>query len=168
VDTLQAQLCRRFSDDGEWTNVTKRLSEREKSTFGDVTFRRFALLTQMVSDVRGQLGHERYLGLFKFVDAPDPEDCSLDVTHRFPDVEPDEIREMRRLRLRIIEFQFVHAAAAVATDTLKFGPWSHLFAEQPEPQTNDAPARIVCVSPPIELQAEGPTPLFRIPRHGPT
>ncbi len=149
---LQAKLWRRFGDDGEWTHVTKRLSERERATFGDVTFRRFALLTEMISDVRGQLGQERYLGLFKFTDNTNPDNCSLGVTHRFPDVGPDEIRAMRRLRVRIIEFQFVHADAAVSEDSLKFGPWSHLFAEQPEPQNKDAAARVVSVSPPIELQ----------------
>ncbi|MCA9258653.1 MAG: hypothetical protein KDA61_05615, partial [Planctomycetales bacterium] len=151
-DPLQAQLLRRFGDDGEWTHVTKHLSVREQATFGDVTFRRFALLTEMVSDVRGQLGQERYLGLFKFTDDTNPDNCSLDVTHRFPDVRPEEIRKSRRLRVRIIEFQFVHADEAVSDDSLKFGPWSHLFAEQPEPQTKDAAARVVSVSPPIELQ----------------
>jgi hypothetical protein len=150
---LQARLLRRFGDDGEWTKVTHRLSERERAAFGQVTFRRFALLTEMVSDVRGQLGQERYLGLFKFVNDADPDKCLLDVTHRFPDVGPAEIRKMRRLRVRIVEFQFVNADAAAANDTLQFGPWSHLFADEPEPQTIDAPARLVCVSPPIELQA---------------
>jgi hypothetical protein len=150
---LQARLLRRFGDDGEWTKVTHRLSAREQAAFGQVTFRRFALLTEMVSDVRGQLGQERYLGLFKFVNDTNPDDCLLNVTHRFPDVGPEEIRKMRRLRVRIVEFQFVAANAAAANDTLQFGPWSHLFADEPEPQSKDAPARLVCVSPPIELQA---------------
>ncbi|MDZ4853231.1 MAG: hypothetical protein SGI77_28410 [Pirellulaceae bacterium] len=153
-DPLKAKLRRRFGDDGEWTYVTDRLSKHERKAFGDITFRRFALLTEMISDVRGQLGQERYLGLFKFTDATNAVDCSLDVTHQFPDVRPKEIRKMRRLRIRIIEFQFVHADEAVSEDSLKFGPWSHLFAEQPEPQTKDATARVVSVSPPIELQQE--------------
>lgn len=149
---LKAKLRRRLGNEGEWVNVTNRLSEQERKAFGDVTFRRFALLTEMVSDVRGQLGQERYIGLFKFTSAMDPEDCSLDITHQFPDIGPKEIRKMRRMRIRIIEFQFVYAAAdTVANDTLTFDPWSHLFPEQPEPQTKDASARIVCVSPPIEL-----------------
>ena len=107
---------------------------------GDVIFQRALLITEVISDIRGILGHERYVGLYSF------DTGILERVHPGPRVDA-RVPATRRLRARLIEFQLVHWNSPRVT-------WNDLFPDQPDLPGDDIRARIVSVSPPLEVTTE--------------
>lgn len=115
----------------------------------ETRFVRRLLLTELVRDVRGQAGQERYLGLYA------PSGGRLTCLHRSPALAPREHEQnLARVRLRIVEFQ-VDKLRSDSADTWR---WDELFGPDDPPlnRAADAPARVVRVSPPVNLLVEQP------------
>jgi hypothetical protein len=121
-------------------------------------FTRRLLVTEVVRDVRGQLGQERYLGLYE----PDA-GTVLRCVHRSPALAPFEREErLERVRLRVAEFQ----NDARPTGATGLTVWDE--AVGPAGQTAsgrmaDAPARVVRVSPPVTVAAVPVPPSASVP-----
>jgi hypothetical protein len=116
------------------------------------------LVTELVRDVRGQWGQERYLGLYS------PKAAWLEREHRSPALAKDEReQDLPQVRVRVVEFQ----EDIERTDKLRYSngslvtshqPWGALF-DPPDTTTEDArtadvPYRVVRVSPPVTLLRE--------------
>jgi hypothetical protein len=120
--------------------------------------RRF-LLTEVVRDARGQLGQERYLGLYE----PGDTGTTLTCVHRSPALAPFEREEtLERVRLRVVEFQEdvgragktvsrFHDPTQPAVWDEAVGPADPAVAQD---RSADAPTRVIRVSPPVTLPAE--------------
>jgi hypothetical protein len=124
-------------------------------------FVRRLLVTEVVRDIRGQLGQERYLGLYE----PAPGGTALRCVHRSPALAPMEREEaLARVRLRVVEFQ--EADGRARPEDWQFNPalpdvWDDAIGPTAAPaadRTADSPARVVSVSPPVTVPAI-PVPL---------
>lgn len=115
------------------------------------------VLTELVSDVRGQLGEERYLGLYEV----NYDGFAIEV-QRSPVLglfRPDQhtIGRGRRLRVRVVEFQVVDIKNDKRPNGQNTSPSLHdsvrseLFPTRDEREPVDAQTRIVRVSSPIEM-----------------
>ncbi len=147
-DILSWQLlC--ASPDGTSPNVTDKLPQTRIETVqaSDVFLERRIVLTELVSDIRGQLGEERYLGMYQRVSSGGTE-CLQEI-HRSGAVRQSANIMLggasRRLRVRIVEVQAVRIGGNEPSLTADI--WDKLFPSADE----DARARIVRVSPPIDL-----------------
>ena len=112
-------------------------------------FVRRLLVTEVVRDVRGQLGQERYLGLYE----PAATGTALHSLHRSPALAAFECEEqLSRVRLRVVEFQEDLGLAGAAGRP----PWDEAVGPAGQPASGrlaDAPARVVGVSPPVTVPA---------------
>ncbi len=142
-------------------DVTKKLTNHPDAEPNcDMSFQRRILLTEMLSDVRGQLGHERYCGLYR-LDKPGQPDATLVEVHASPVLKqqglradtllPSATKIARRMRARVVEVQVVRHQSDGAPQ-LAEKVWTELFPVESDSQFSDVRARIVRVSPPIELQ----------------
>jgi hypothetical protein len=127
-------------------------------TGSDVAFARVLLLTEVVRDVSGQVGPERYLGLFYLLDSAGTFSCQ----DRSPAL-PNKIYEesaIGQISLRVVELQ----VRAVPIDPQTGTPvpyqfprqdfWGDIFGSVKNVDTQSAPdavARIVGVSAPVSL-----------------
>lgn len=148
-----------YGEPKDWPNATLRLPRGDvrSDQYTDITSKFRVVLTELVSDVRGQLGEERYLGLYEV----NYDGFAVEV-QRSPVLglfRPDQHARGRgrRLRLRVVEFQVVNIKkdkrpnGQDASPTLHYSVWSELFPSRDEREPVDALTRIVRVSSPIEL-----------------
>jgi IPT/TIG domain len=132
-------------------------------TGSDVAFARVLLLTQKVRDVTGQLGPERYLGLY-YLGAGNTFFCQ----HRSPAL-PAVTEEctINPLTLRVVEVQIRITAIDSATLQKGYFPrldfWADIFGDPKNPDTagaSDSVARIVGVSAPVSLSSRTSAPVI--------
>jgi len=123
--------------------------------------RRRLVVTELVRDVRGQWGQERYLGLYE----PAAGDW-LERQHRSPALAVDEReQDLPQIRVRVVEFKedkerTTRLRYPADSPLLPHRPWGALFdppdATAQDARTADVPYHVTGVSPPVTLYRESP------------
>lgn len=139
--------------------------------FSEVSLVTRVILTELISNVRGQLGDEKYLASY-LVREQQTAESSPNLMGKFDAIKchpilpnvadkvgPGPSKGNRRLRLRVVEFQVVDYKRKDGKPTgdapqLLSDMWSELFPLKDA--TNDSRARIVRVSPPIDVSELAP------------
>lgn len=118
-----------------------------------ITYR--LLLTELIQDVRGQTGHERYIGLF----SQSKDDLTTFLqAHASPLIPLEDAKQIRFPRVRILELEWCAAPDTPGTSVGQgwadvFGPFDVSDLDRLE----DVRARIVRVSPAIDLKTKTDT-----------
>jgi len=151
----QFKLIDAMGNAGTWNLGPTAVQPAEAGS--DVGFARILLLTEVVRDVTGVLGPERYLGLY-YLDSPATFSCQ----HRSPALSPDVYEELTisQVSARVVEVQArVTPIDPITQKSAYQFPrpdfWADIFGDPRNVDTQSAPdavSRIVGVSAPVPLK----------------